>query len=179
MSSAKRNRDAPHRRMEAASTARVPRDGNGCVPCETSLGPLLTVAQLATELGISKRLVYRLVEQGQLPHLRMGRRIRFVPEVVAAFLKERAEAGACSEERPRGRPLNLLRTSRSANVTGTASTDIPPARWETPARRRDASTQVTDGNTRTRGPGTVVEIRSKGAAAAPDAMHTAGREEEE
>jgi excisionase family DNA binding protein len=37
-------------------------------------------------LGISKQVAYKLVRQGQIPHVRMGRPVRFDPAAVAAWL---------------------------------------------------------------------------------------------
>jgi excisionase family DNA binding protein len=40
---------------------------------------LLTVADVARRLRISKATVYRLVAEGKLPHVRVGNSIRFLP----------------------------------------------------------------------------------------------------
>jgi excisionase family DNA binding protein len=39
---------------------------------------LLTVADVARRLRVSKASVYKLVANGQLPHVRIGNQIRFV-----------------------------------------------------------------------------------------------------
>ena len=46
----------------------------------------LTAAEVAERLAISRRTVYRLVEQGWLRARRIGRMLRFPPEDVSRFL---------------------------------------------------------------------------------------------
>ncbi len=41
---------------------------------------LLTVADVARMLRLSKATVYKLVAEGKLPHVRIGHAIRFVPK---------------------------------------------------------------------------------------------------
>jgi len=45
-----------------------------------------TVKKLAERLAVQPLTIYRLVEQGKLPAVRIGRSIRFDPDAVAAFL---------------------------------------------------------------------------------------------
>jgi len=40
---------------------------------------LLTVAEVARGLRVSRAMVYRLVAEGKLPHVRIGNAIRFTP----------------------------------------------------------------------------------------------------
>jgi len=49
--------------------------------------PLLTVGDAASFLGVSRRQVYLLVERGQLPTVRVGQRIRFIPEELRAYIE--------------------------------------------------------------------------------------------
>jgi excisionase family DNA binding protein len=50
--------------------------------------------RLATALGISVRSVYRMVEQNQLPHYRVGRQVRFdLDEVLGLMRREREVVG--------------------------------------------------------------------------------------
>ena len=42
-------------------------------------GKLLTVAQVAERLGLCRATVYRLVAEGELPHIRVGNSIRLLP----------------------------------------------------------------------------------------------------
>jgi len=48
--------------------------------------PLLRVNEVAEVLAISRRSVYLLVGSGDLPAFRVGTRLRFRPEDVAAYL---------------------------------------------------------------------------------------------
>ena len=50
-------------------------------------GSMLTVEELAEQLGISVPTVRRMVKSNQLPHVRIGRQIRFVPEDILASLR--------------------------------------------------------------------------------------------
>lgn len=43
-----------------------------------------TVGELAALLGVGKRSIYQAIENGTLPHHRIGGSIRFAPEEVAA-----------------------------------------------------------------------------------------------
>ena len=56
--------------------------GNSAARLLLALGSadcLLTVADVARMLRLSKASVYKLVADGDLPHVRVGNRIRFVP----------------------------------------------------------------------------------------------------
>jgi excisionase family DNA binding protein len=44
---------------------------------------------VATRLGVSAPLVYRLAERGELPHVRISNALRFEPAAVAAFIASR------------------------------------------------------------------------------------------
>lgn len=55
--------------------------------------PLLTIDGAATFLGVSRRQVYTLLERERLPHVRVGRRIRFIPADIQAYLERHREAG--------------------------------------------------------------------------------------
>lgn len=48
--------------------------------------PLWTVDDAAEYLNFSRKHIYRLVESGKLPHLKIGRRIRFRFQEIEAFL---------------------------------------------------------------------------------------------
>jgi len=45
-----------------------------------------TVKTLAERLAVKPLTIYRLVDQGKLPAVRIGRSIRFDPDAIAAFL---------------------------------------------------------------------------------------------
>ena len=44
---------------------------------------MLTVAEAAQRLRVSRATVYKLVAEGQLPHVRIGNQIRFLSEAFA------------------------------------------------------------------------------------------------
>jgi excisionase family DNA binding protein len=48
--------------------------------------PLLTVADVATWLGVEPRCVYRLASSGDLARIYVGRYLRFSAEVVQEFI---------------------------------------------------------------------------------------------
>lgn len=58
----------------------------------TTIEPLLTLEQVATLLGVRPRRVYELVWHRGLPAVRIGRRLRFRPEDLRAWL-ERCRIG--------------------------------------------------------------------------------------
>jgi excisionase family DNA binding protein len=49
--------------------------------------PLMTVKEVAAYLNVNPMTVYRAVETDTLPHLRLGRAIRFRREDVDAYLE--------------------------------------------------------------------------------------------
>ena len=57
---------------------------------------VLTVAQAAQWLQISKNTVYELIRRGKLPHFRVGRGIRIFKDELIAFLR-RLQAGQSGE----------------------------------------------------------------------------------
>ena len=50
----------------------------------------MTVADAASYLAVSRRQIYLLLEQ-DLPHVRVGERIRFIPDELRAYLKRHRE----------------------------------------------------------------------------------------
>jgi len=54
---------------------------------------VLTVPEVAQALGISRSLCYQLVASGQLPHIRLGKRI-VIPRSSINRILERAESHA-------------------------------------------------------------------------------------
>jgi excisionase family DNA binding protein len=54
---------------------------------------LLTVRDVAAQLGVCTATVYRLVGEGQLPHVRVLNAIRVAPEDLAAFIEVQRRAG--------------------------------------------------------------------------------------
>ena len=61
---------------------------------------LLTVEDLAAHFKVKKRKIYQLVRDEGLPHVRMGRALRFDPAEVVRWLTSRREV----IPRPAGRP---------------------------------------------------------------------------
>ena len=57
---------------------------------------VLTVAEAAQWLQISKNTVYELIRRGKLPHFRVGRGIRIFKDELIAFLR-RLQAGQSGE----------------------------------------------------------------------------------
>jgi excisionase family DNA binding protein len=55
---------------------------------------LMTVADAAEFFGVSRRQVYLLVERGELPTVRVGTRLRFVPDEIWAYLEQHREDSA-------------------------------------------------------------------------------------
>jgi excisionase family DNA binding protein len=51
--------------------------------------PLLTVRQVAERLGTCTATVYRLCDEGQLPHIRVLHAIRVAPADLAAFIRNK------------------------------------------------------------------------------------------
>ncbi len=81
--------------MENRASAAVER-GEGDRPPR-----LLTVEDVRAELNIGRTLVYRLVERGALPVVRVGRALRVRPADFEAYL----EANLCPSPRRRQRAL--------------------------------------------------------------------------
>jgi excisionase family DNA binding protein len=50
--------------------------------------PLLNVRAAAALLNVSRRTVYELVASGELPHVRVGGSIRFVPSTLEQWLRD-------------------------------------------------------------------------------------------
>jgi excisionase family DNA binding protein len=48
---------------------------------------LVDARAMAEALGVSDKTVYRLAGKGEIPHVRIGRSVRFDLEAVARFLK--------------------------------------------------------------------------------------------
>ncbi len=69
-------------------------------PSETALGPVLTLSQLAAQLGVSVQTLYDLRSQGRGPRgFRVGRELRFRVSEIAAWLAQMEAADA--ERHPR------------------------------------------------------------------------------
>ena len=49
---------------------------------------LMTTAEMAQLLAVNKRHIYRLVQEGRIPHYKWGRLLRFDRVEIAAWLEE-------------------------------------------------------------------------------------------
>ncbi|KQX74662.1 hypothetical protein ASD10_05395 [Aeromicrobium sp. Root472D3] len=77
--------------MGKPESARAPQEAGG----DVAPGPtFLTVAEVASQMRVSKMTVYRLVHSGELEAVRVGRSFRVPEHAVTAFLgKSYFEAG--------------------------------------------------------------------------------------
>ncbi|MBT3275165.1 MAG: helix-turn-helix domain-containing protein [Spirochaetales bacterium] len=48
---------------------------------------LLTVAEIADEMSVSPKLIYRLTKQNEIPHIRIASTIRFDPAAISEWLR--------------------------------------------------------------------------------------------
>jgi excisionase family DNA binding protein len=53
----------------------------------TRLGRLLTAKEAATHLSLSLRSIRRMIADGRLPIVRIGRSVRIRPEMLAALIE--------------------------------------------------------------------------------------------
>jgi len=67
----------------------ISRDGNW----QTGGGRLLTAAEVAAGLGVSRRTVARLVRDRRIPVVRVGRCVRFLPVDLHAFVEDNRREG--------------------------------------------------------------------------------------
>jgi excisionase family DNA binding protein len=79
--------------MASAGTVSFSKDGHldtaSAVPATDRL---LNSAEAAILLNVSKRLVEELARRGELPHVRIGRFIRFRRETLNRWIEEREQA---------------------------------------------------------------------------------------
>lgn len=74
-------------------------DSAAVVPDRMSVAPLLEVDDVAAYLGMRSDWVYREVRAGRLPHIRLGRAVRFRQESIEAWIRAN-EHSARSGRRP-------------------------------------------------------------------------------
>ncbi|MBY4575421.1 MULTISPECIES: helix-turn-helix domain-containing protein [Gordonia] len=67
--------------------ADTPGDRTGSVSNATSASQFLTVAEVASLMRVSKMTVYRLVHNGELPAVRVGRSFRVHAKAVHDYLE--------------------------------------------------------------------------------------------
>ena len=71
---------APRIGAQLASTGAAPGDTGA------ALNRLLSVREVAAQLGVSTATVYALVQRGELAHVRVSNAIRITPAALAAYL---------------------------------------------------------------------------------------------
>jgi excisionase family DNA binding protein len=64
-----------------------PHEGKLVAMSATLSEPLLNVRVAAELLSVSSRTIYELVARGELPHVRVGGQIRFVPSALEQWLR--------------------------------------------------------------------------------------------
>lgn len=62
--------------------------------------PLLTVKDVAALLNVCEMSIYREAKAGTLPHIRIGRSIRFSKDALDAYIKSQATAPAAATAKP-------------------------------------------------------------------------------
>lgn len=73
----------------AAALGSVVEKGGPTVQPDQSRSPFVTVSEVASQLRVSSMTVYRLVQSGQLPAVRVGRSYRIRADDVDRYLGER------------------------------------------------------------------------------------------
>lgn len=53
-----------------------------------------TVATVATYLGRTPKAIYRLLDRGEIPHIRIGRRVQFDRERIDRWMERHSKRGA-------------------------------------------------------------------------------------
>ena len=80
------------------------------------LAPLLTVAEVADRLRLGRSTIYRLVQDGDLAAVQIGRAVRFEAEAVDDFINSKRTSGLALEMVPKraesGRQAALRETDR-------------------------------------------------------------------
>lgn len=75
-------------------------------------GTALTVKDVAEILKVSPRLIYQLVQNGEMPHFRVGNAVRFEPHALSTWLREQMRQKG-QEAEIDGVYKNLERTART------------------------------------------------------------------
>ena len=55
--------------------------------------PLLTVKEACVVLAISARKLWEMTNRGEIPHVRIGRSVRYDPEDLPAWIERRKNKG--------------------------------------------------------------------------------------
>ena len=64
---------------------------------------LLTVKEVSKRLQVKPSTIYRWAEQGIIPHLKLGRLLRFDPDEIEAWIQDRRRNGILEPTPPRRR----------------------------------------------------------------------------
>jgi excisionase family DNA binding protein len=67
--------------------------GSATPIAQTCLGRLLTAPELAARLGVSTGWIYAAVRLKRIPHVPLGRNVRFREETIEAWLREQERGG--------------------------------------------------------------------------------------
>ncbi len=79
-------------------------------------GQFYSVKTLAERLALTPTTIYRLVEQGKLPAVKIGKSIRFAPDAIDAFLETvRVGPAGLKEEEEQKEGKHERRKSRKGN----------------------------------------------------------------
>ena len=76
---------------------------------ETNFEDLWTIAQAMKFLGVKKTWLYEACSRSEVPHVRLGSSIRFVPEVLRKWVLTTASRGPGS---PSSAPVLLMGAKR-------------------------------------------------------------------
>ncbi|MEM7675435.1 MAG: helix-turn-helix domain-containing protein [Myxococcota bacterium] len=91
--------------------------------------PLLTTKDVCARLRITSRHLYALVARNELPHIRIGRKLRFHPETIEQWLTGRTETASeegpthGNQEDPRQMDRRVHHAERPANPARIARTN--------------------------------------------------------
>src|SRR6516164_8772160 len=75
--------DGPHDRAQIRAALR-----SGPAECSSPASPLMTVAEAAAFLSLSTKTVRRLIAQGALGYVKIGRSIRVCREVIERYISD-------------------------------------------------------------------------------------------
>lgn len=80
----------------------TPRTSNPASRTTPAIEPLLNSRATAETIGIAERTLWALMKSGQIPHVRVGRRVMYRPEAIRIFLaacEQRGTAAAAPRDR--------------------------------------------------------------------------------
>ncbi|MBI4402660.1 MAG: helix-turn-helix domain-containing protein [Deltaproteobacteria bacterium] len=90
----------------------------------STLSPLCTVSDLATQLKVPRQTIYYWVERNEIPFLRIGRHLRFISADVFRFFAEKTAQSKPNCNRGRrpvdndgNRSLTIRATARTRDFT--------------------------------------------------------------